>query len=185
MTTLLHKLEAIEEFTTFCAALRKTRLANMLAEPGAFTVFAPTNDAFDNFPPGAVNRLLGNREKLTAILSYHIVPGVYTTSDAARLSSSVTSLEGSDLRISTSITTLTVNGARVVKADIVADNGAAHGIDQVLAPLDDLGNVEVDYEDVVVLTPKTMVVLAPVVTSARGRVDERNQEFDEQDDLDM
>lgn len=185
MTTLLRKLETIEEFTTFCAALRKTPLAKMLAEPGSFTVFAPTNDAFDNLPQGTVNRLFGNHEKLAAILSYHIVPGTYTTSDAARLASSVTTLEGGDLRVGMSVATLTVNGARVVKADIIADNGAAHGIDQVLAPLDDLGNIEVDYEDVVLLAPRTVLVLAPEESSAEKTASMGKQEFDEQDDLDM
>ena len=183
MTSLLYKLEALEDFTTFCAAVRKTQLARLLAEPGAYTVFAPTNDAFDNLPEGTVNHLLGDEEKLTTILSYHIVPGAFTTTDAARLSSAVTTLEGSDLRVSAARATLTVNGARVVKPDIVADNGAAHGINQVLTPLDDLGSVKVEYEDIVVLAPKTMVVVAPA--SQQAAKASTADESDETDNVDM
>lgn len=169
MATLFQRLTSYEEFTTFAALVQKTSLVAVLNEPGPYTIFAPTDDAFDNLPEGTVNRLSQNVEKLTAILAYHIVPGSFTSDDAARLSSAVTTLEGSDLRIAASSIELTVNGARVIHSNIAADNGVLHGIDQVLVPLDDLGNVVVDYEDVMVLVPETMVIVSPESATATAK----------------
>lgn len=166
MATLFELLTSHEEFTTFAALVQKTPLVGLLNEPGPYTVFAPTDDAFDNLPEGTVNRLTQNVEKLTAILAYHIVSGSFTSDDAARLSSAVTTLEGSDLRIAISSIELTVNGARVVHSNIAADNGVLHGIDQVLVPLDDLGNVVVDYEDV-------MVIVAPERATASDMLSDK------------
>lgn len=185
MVTLFHKLEELEDFTAFCALARKTPLAKILSGQGAYTVFAPTNDAFDNLPEGTVNRLLTDLAKLTTILSYHIVPGAFTTADSARLSSAVTTLEGSDLRIATAGATLTVNGVRVMKPDIVADNGVAHGINQVLAPLVDLGEVVIEHEDVVVFAPQTMVVITPRATASPAKASAAAEESDENGDIDM
>ncbi len=151
MAKIIDTLAAHQQFTTFGAALRRTPLHEMLLESGPFTVFAPTDDAFDNLPQGTVNRLLEDPEKLTAILAYHIVLGRFTSADAARLASSVTTIEGSDLRVATT-PPLTVNGAQVMHPDLLADNGVIHAIDQVLIPLDDLGNVRVEFTDIVVVT---------------------------------
>jgi uncharacterized surface protein with fasciclin (FAS1) repeats len=136
--------------------LRKTELIAPLGESDAYTIFAPTDDAFDALPAGTVNRLLADPEKLSAILAYHIVPGRFTSAGAARLSGSVTTLEGSDLRIAGTPPDLTIDGAHVVQANIMADNRVLHAIDQVLVPLDDLGKVVVEYQDV------TVVGLGPV-----------------------
>lgn len=157
MPNIIDTLATQRQFTTFSAALRRTPLYDALREAGPFTVFAPTDDAFDNQPQGVVNRLLEDPEKLTAILAYHIVPGRFTSADAARLSSSVTTLEGSDLRVATA-PRITVNGAQVTQSDLLADNGVIHAIDQVLIPLDDLGNVRVEfteYTDIIVVAPET------------------------------
>lgn len=180
MGTLLDKLADYEEFTTFRALVRKTSLVAVLTEPGPYTVFAPTDDAFDNLPEGTVNRLIHDIDKLTAILAYHIVPGRFTSEDAPRLASAVTTLEGSDLRVATSSIELTVNGAHVVHANMTAANGVLHEIDQVLVPLDDLGNVAPDYTDVIVVEPPMMVV----VTSA-GPATQEAEEIDDVDDIDM
>lgn len=200
MATLLESLASHEEFTTFAALVRKTPLVAVLTEPGPFTIFAPTDDAFDNLPEGEVNRLLQDEDKLTTVLAYHIVPGSFTSDDAARLSSAVTTLEGSDLRVASTSIDLTVNGAHMVHTNIAADNGVLHGIDQVLVPLDDLGNVVVDYEDVMVVAPETVVVMSPApvpvtasskATTEKGekaenaKAADESDESDESDEVDM
>ncbi len=184
MVNLLDKLASHEEFTTLHALVRRTALAAVLTEPGPFTVFAPTDDAFDNLPEGTVNNLMQNVDKLTAILAYHIVPGRFESDDAARLSSAVTTLEGSDLRVAKTAIDLTVNGAHVIQTNIAADNGVLHAIDQMLVPLDDLGNIVVDYEDVVVVTPDTMVVLSPMPAGTKATAEE-TEGANETDDVDM
>ncbi len=150
MANIIDTLAAHQQFTTFGAALRRTLLRDTLLESSQFTVFAPTDDAFDNLPQGTVNRLLEDPEKLTAILAYHIVPGHFTSADAARLADSVTTIEGSDLRVATT-PALSVNGAQVIHPDLLADNGVIHAINQVLIPLDDLGNVRLEFTDIVVV----------------------------------
>jgi uncharacterized surface protein with fasciclin (FAS1) repeats len=150
MPNIIDTLVTQSQFTTFSTALQRTPLYDALQEEGPFTVFAPTDDAFDNQPQGVVNRLLEDPEKLTAILAYHVVPGRFTSADSARLSSSVTTLEGSDLRVATS-PRITLNGAQIVRFDLLADNGVIHAIDQVLVPLDDLGNVRVDFTEMIVV----------------------------------
>jgi uncharacterized surface protein with fasciclin (FAS1) repeats len=154
MANILDIVASQTQFTTFGVALQRTALIDTLQESGPFTVFAPTDAAFDDLPQGTVSRLLEDPEKLTAILAYHIVPGRFTSDDAARLSSSVTTLEGSDLRVA-STPRITVNGVQVVQSDLLADNGVLHAIDHVLIPLDDLGNVRVDYTDIVVVAPQS------------------------------
>lgn len=156
MANIMDTLATQTQFTTFGAALQRTPLRDTLREAGPFTVFAPTDDAFDNLPQGVVNRLLEDPEKLTVILAYHIVSGRFTSADAARLSSSVTTLEGSDVRVATT-PRITVNGAAVMQSELLADNGVVHAIDQVLIPLDDLGNVRVEFTemtDIIVVAPQ-------------------------------
>jgi uncharacterized surface protein with fasciclin (FAS1) repeats len=160
---MAHLVEAAsheKRLTTFVAALGKTPLVDALQGSDPFTVFAPTDDAFDNLPAGSVNRLFEDPEKLTAIVAYHIVPGRFTSADAPRLADAVTTVEGSDLRVATK-PHLTVNGARILHADVEADNGVIHLIDRVLLPLDDLGNVQVTYADVTVVEPTTVLVVEP------------------------
>ncbi len=158
MANLLETAGNHRQWTTFVAALKKTPLAQALQEPGPYTIFAPTDDAFSNLPEGTVNRLLEDELKLTAIVAYHIVQGRYTKDDAARLSSSVTTLEGGDLRVGNHKGHLTVNGARVGPVDVAADNGVLHSIDQVLIPLDDLGNVRLEFSEIAVVAPDAVVL---------------------------
>ena len=169
MANLVEAAAHEKRLTTFVAALGKTPLVDALQGSDHFTVFAPTDDAFDNLPEGSVNRLLADPDKLTAVVAYHIVPGRFTSADAPRLADAVTTVEGSDLRVATH-PHLSVNGARIVHADVAADNGVIHLIDRVLLPLDDLGNVQVTYADVTVVEPETVIVVEP------------QAEADEQDD---
>ncbi len=122
-------------FTTLVAALQAAGLADTLKGKGPFTVFAPTDEAFNKLPAGTVESLLKpeNKEKLRAILLYHVVAGDVTAAQAMKLSSAKT-LSGQELKLTVVGGTVMVNDARVVKADIVASNGVIHVIDTVLIP---------------------------------------------------
>src|SRR5687767_6312786 len=125
---------AAGNFSTLAAALGAAGLIETLKGEGPFTVFAPTDDAFENVPPQALSDLLQpeNKEKLTAILTYHVVPGKVTAHEAANLNSATT-LQGQSLKI-TRADGLRVNQAKVIAPDVEATNGVIHVIDAVLMP---------------------------------------------------
>lgn len=158
MATIMDTAARHERLATFAALLRKTELANVLGDPGPFTVFAPTDEAFDDLPSGEVEHLAEDEGKLAMLLAYHVVPGRFTSEQAARMAGGVTTIEGSDLRITDVPAGLTVNGARVVQPDIAADNGVIHAIDRVLLPLDDMGNVVVGLDALTMVMPPPVVV---------------------------
>ena len=122
-------------FKTLTAALQAAGLVNALKGPGPYTVFAPTDEAFNKLPAGTVESLLKpeNKEKLKAILLYHVVSGDVPSSRAVKLTSAKT-LEGKDLAISVENGRVMINNAKVVKADVHASNGVIHVIDSVLIP---------------------------------------------------
>jgi len=122
-------------FSTLVTALDSAGLVQTFQGDGPFTVFAPTNEAFNQLPEGTVQDLLQpeNRERLTAILTYHVVEGANMAADVQGMSSATT-LEGSDLSISTSNGSVQVGDATVVQADVEASNGVIHAIDAVLMP---------------------------------------------------
>jgi len=122
-------------FSTLVTALDSAGLVQTMQDGGPFTVFAPTNAAFNALPDGTVEDLLQpeNRERLTAILTYHVVEGTAMAADVQGMSSATT-LEGSDVSISTSDGSVQVGGATVVQADVEASNGVIHAIDAVLMP---------------------------------------------------
>jgi uncharacterized surface protein with fasciclin (FAS1) repeats len=126
---------AAGSFHTLVAALQAAGLADTLKGKGPFTVFAPTDDAFKKLPEGTVETLLKpeNKEKLKAILLYHVVAGDVTASKAMKMTSAKT-LNGQDLALMAGGGTLMVNDAKVVKADVSASNGVIHVIDSVLLP---------------------------------------------------
>lgn len=119
-------------FTTLVAAVQAAGLVDVLSGPGPFTVFAPTDEAFAKLPAGTVEALLADKEKLTAILTYHVVPGAVKAADVVKLTSAMT-VQGGSLRIDTS-DGVKVNNATVVATDIMASNGVIHVIDTVLIP---------------------------------------------------
>lgn len=125
------------QFKTLAAALQAAGLVDTLKGAGPFTVFAPTDAAFAALPAGTVENLLKpeNREKLVAILTYHVVPGRVTASQVAGMKAART-VEGGDIAIRASGGAVTVDGARVVGADVTASNGVIHVIDKVLMPKD-------------------------------------------------
>jgi uncharacterized surface protein with fasciclin (FAS1) repeats len=122
-------------FKTLTTALAAAGLVETLKGKGPFTVFAPTDEAFAKLPAGTVESLLkpANKQKLTAILTYHVVAGNVKAADVIKLSSAKT-LNGKLVTIKTVGGKVLINGATVVKADIAATNGTIHVIDTVLMP---------------------------------------------------
>jgi uncharacterized surface protein with fasciclin (FAS1) repeats len=126
---------AAGSFTTLAKALQAAELIQTLKSNGPFTVFAPTDEAFAKLPAGTLADLLKpeNRSKLTAILTYHVVPGKVTASQVTGLTSAKT-VNGQPLTIAIKDGTVMIDNARVVKTDIAAANGVIHVIDTVMLP---------------------------------------------------
>ena len=123
------------QFKTLAAALTAADLVETLKGPGPFTVFAPTDEAFAKLPAGTVENLLKpeNKAKLTAILTYHVVPGAVKAEQVTKLSEAKT-VNGAMVKVSTDHGKVMINDATVVKADIPASNGVIHVIDKVILP---------------------------------------------------
>jgi len=122
---------AAGSFKTLVAAVKQAGLVDTLKGPGPFTVFAPTDEAFAKIPKDKLDALLKDKAMLTKVLTYHVVPGKVMASDVK--AGKVASVEGEKLTLATT-GGVTVDKAKVVKADIVADNGVIHVIDSVLMP---------------------------------------------------
>ena len=119
-------------FNTLVAAIKAAGLVDTLKGPGPFTVFAPTDEAFNKLPAGTVDALLQDIPKLTKILTYHVVSGKVLAADVVKLKTATT-VEGSDVKIDAS-NGVKINDATVATADVAADNGVIHVIDTVLIP---------------------------------------------------
>ena len=119
-------------FTTLLAALDATALTSTLEGDGPFTVFAPTDAAFAALPEGALDQLLANPDELKQILTMHVVSGRALAEDVATLSE-VTTVQGTVLPIET-VSGVSVGGAQVLQADVMAGNGVIHVIDRVILP---------------------------------------------------
>jgi uncharacterized surface protein with fasciclin (FAS1) repeats len=126
---------AAGSFNTLVKAVQAADLEATLRSKGPFTVFAPTDEAFAKLPPGTVENLLKpeNKSQLQAVLTYHVVSGKVMAEDAAMLTSAKT-VNGQSFRITESGSSLMVDNATVIKADIPASNGVIHVIDQVILP---------------------------------------------------
>ncbi len=124
------------QFNTLAAALKAGGLVDTLKGPGPFTVFAPTDDAFKKLGAGTVANLLKpeNKAELVKILTYHVVPGKIMSSSLAGKKTEAETVEGQTLAIDATMGGVMVNDAKVVSADIVADNGVIHVIDTVEIP---------------------------------------------------
>ena len=118
-------------FKTLTTALQAAGLVDTLKGKGPFTVFAPTDAAFAKVPKADLDALLKDKAKLTAVLTYHVVPGKVMAKDVK--AGMVKTVQGSDLTLGTT-GGVTVNNAKVVAADVAADNGVIHAIDTVLMP---------------------------------------------------
>ncbi|WP_297337705.1 fasciclin domain-containing protein [Algoriphagus sp.] len=123
------------DHTTLVAAVKAAELVETLSGDGPFTVFAPTNAAFEALPAGTVEDLLKpeNKEKLTGILTYHVVAGNVLSGDLSD-GQVVTTLNGQELTVSIADGKVSIGGATVVAADLEGTNGVVHVIDTVLLP---------------------------------------------------
>lgn len=122
-------------FSTLVVAVKAAGLVDTLKGDGPFTVFAPTDEAFAKLPAGTVENLLKseNKDKLTAILTYHVVSGKVMAADVVKLDSATT-VQGQSVNVTTNDGSVMINNANVVMADVKASNGVIHVIDTVLLP---------------------------------------------------
>ena len=121
-------------FNTLVAAVKAAGLVETLQGPGPFTVFAPTDEAFAKLPKGTVEDLLKpeNKEKLIAILTYHVVAGKVMAADVKTMKAKT--VNGKELDVKVTDGVVTVDNAKVVKTDVAASNGVIHVIDSVVLP---------------------------------------------------
>ena len=118
-------------FKTLAAALKAADLVKTLKGKGPFTVFAPTDEAFAKIPKADLDALLKDKTKLTAVLTYHVVPAKVMASDVK--AGDAPTVNGKPLKITTEGGVM-VNNAKVIKTDVTASNGVVHAIDTVLLP---------------------------------------------------
>jgi uncharacterized surface protein with fasciclin (FAS1) repeats len=122
-------------FNTLVAAVKAAGLVETLQGEGPFTVFAPTDAAFAKLPAGTVESLLANPDELAAILTYHVVSGKVTAADIVKAKGAKPkTVNGQSLNVVVRDGGVSVNGAHVVAADVLATNGIIHVIDTVLLP---------------------------------------------------
>jgi len=114
-------------------AVQEAGLVQTLKGPGPFTVFAPTDEAFAKLPAGTLDALLKDKQRLTAVLTYHVVPGRVLAADVMKLKSAKT-VNGQEIAISIKDGVVMVDNARVIRTDIAASNGVIHVIDSVILP---------------------------------------------------
>jgi uncharacterized surface protein with fasciclin (FAS1) repeats len=119
------------DFKTLASALQAAGLVETLKGKGPFTVFAPTDAAFAKIPKAQLDALLADKAKLTAVLTYHVVPGLVMSKDVK--AGMVKTVQGSSLTVTT-MGGVKVNNANVTAVDIIADNGVIHVIDTVVLP---------------------------------------------------
>ena len=131
--TIVDVASGAGNFGTLVAAVTAAELVETLSGEGPFTVFAPTDEAFAALPAGVVDALLlpENKAVLAQILTYHVVSGKVMAADVT--DSDVATVEGQTVKLSTA-DGVTVNGAKVVTADVAASNGVIHAIDTVILP---------------------------------------------------
>ena len=122
---------AAGSFKTLVTAVQAAGLVDTLKGPGPFTVFAPTDEAFAKIPKATLDKLLADKAALAKVLTYHVVAGKVMAADVK--AGSVKTVEGSNITLATT-GGVTVNGAKVVKADVAASNGVIHAIDTVIMP---------------------------------------------------
>lgn len=124
---------AAEKFKTLVTAVKAAELVETLKGKGPFTVFAPTDEAFGKIPKEKLEALLKDKKALASVLTYHVVPGKVMAADVVKLTSAKTA-QGQEIKIVVKDGKVTVNGANVVKTDILCKNGVIHVIDAVLLP---------------------------------------------------
>ncbi len=144
MANIVETAQNAGSFRTLVAAVQAAGLTDTLNGPGPFTVFAPTDEAFDQLPSGALDKLLQDTSTLKTILTYHVAAGRYSAEDLDGLNE-ITTVQGSDLQVDSSGTATRIDNATVIQPDLTVDNGVIHGIDAVLVPLAALQESNADY----------------------------------------
>lgn len=129
---LIDTAEATPELKMFVEALHRTGLNDSLRTGGPYTVFAPTDSAFNNMPMSTRDEILGDNAKLAKVLEYHVLRG--KTLNVEVRPGRVNTVEGGTLSLESDNGLVKVNGARVIQSDLEADNGVIHVIDTVLQP---------------------------------------------------
>lgn len=120
------------QFSTLVTAIKKAGLVDTLSGAGPFTVFAPTNKAFDKIPPRTLSAILEDIDKLKSILTYHVVSGKVMSKDVSNLKEVMT-IQGSNVKIDTT-NGIMINDSKVITPDIECSNGVIHVVDTVLMP---------------------------------------------------
>ncbi|HYD96068.1 MAG TPA: fasciclin domain-containing protein [Noviherbaspirillum sp.] len=119
-------------FKTFLAAAKAAGIAETLKNSGPYTVFAPSDYAFNQLPPGTVDSLMKDKARLAEILSHHVIPGKVMVADVKP--GKVKTIQGDELVLKSDNGKVTVDNANVVQSDMMADNGVIHEIDTVVLP---------------------------------------------------
>ncbi|MFQ3611457.1 MAG: fasciclin domain-containing protein [Fimbriimonadales bacterium] len=132
MPTIVDIAVSAGSFNTLVQAVQAAGLVETLSGPGPFTVFAPTDEAFAKIPQDTLQAVLADREKLTAILTYHVVPGRLMAADVVQ-QSQLQTVQGQSITVSTE-GGARVDNANIIQTDIEADNGVIHVIDAVIMP---------------------------------------------------
>ena len=132
MKNLVETAVEAGNFKTLVKAVQKAGLVETLEGEGPYTVFAPTDEAFAKLPEGTLEELLNDKDKLTDILTYHVVPNKVMSNSVINLKTAKTA-NGKNLDINSS-NGVKINNANVVKTDIECSNGVIHVIDNVLIP---------------------------------------------------
>lgn len=122
------------DFSTLVKAVQAAGLVDTLNGEGPFTVFAPTNEAFAKIPADQLNAILADKELLTSILTYHVVPGKIMAADLKPGEQAVTTVEGSEAQVIVSDAGVTYADANITATDVEACNGVIHVIDAVVLP---------------------------------------------------
>jgi uncharacterized surface protein with fasciclin (FAS1) repeats len=129
-----------DNFKTLVAAVKAAGLVEILKGDGPFTVLAPTDEAFAKLPEGTLDSLLRpeNKDKLVAIVKYHVIPSKAMAADVVQLDGKeVKTVEGSSAKVTVKDGTVSIGGAKVVETDVECTNGVIHVIDAVLLPPSD------------------------------------------------
>jgi uncharacterized surface protein with fasciclin (FAS1) repeats len=129
---IVETVAATGDFARLTDAIRASGLVKPLSARGPFTLFAPTNAAFAKLPPESQGALLRNATRLAAIISYHVVPGFLDTRDLH--AGELETLQGTSLTLLRTGAQVSINGAGITAADLIATNGVVHGIDEILLP---------------------------------------------------
>jgi uncharacterized surface protein with fasciclin (FAS1) repeats len=131
--TIVDVASANPDFSTLVSAVQEADLVETLSGEGPFTVFAPTDDAFAKIPPDQLQAILADKEQLTGILTYHVLPAKVEAGDL-QPTQSVATVQGENVDITVTDGAATINGCNIVETDVAASNGVIHVIDCVLTP---------------------------------------------------